>query len=813
MSSLKTNTSLNQEALAKEKKVMDTFLHTHIPEELFKILITKTFLPKLQQWEQDAEQKKNEGLTARIDLKNFSNLKKQLSVVNQITYWQLLQVLLRFPGNFQIGLNNDLLKIMRSQQIFKILARHIDPQAYLKKSMKMFLTDCYAFSCLREEQSKVLVLGEEQRAKEMENHLAIINNHFLLIERLGGKGIISVYKGVKLDTNKYIVIKHIQKKTSMTKAHQIEMERFAREARAFARLEKHRKEHIHKGELHVDDYFVKAYRLAKGHLYKFSDPQDGFSRRAGENIEFMVMRYIEGAGLDALLKEYQQKNATMALKIAMYILRGLLEALEYCRKENIVHRDICPGNILLTKQFQVRLTNLGWSKLEDMTHLTQQGAFIGNASYTAPEGIFLKKDQNFESLVSATDHRFDLYSVGCIAYELFVGQLPFTSIRENKDKRELEILKQHLYKNPIPPKRLRPELSDKVNTFVMKLLAKKPEDRYNNAEEALTALRDSFSIGQKANVFTRNLIGKKRSDVTQEFRLEDLNRKKRLYLMRRVLVVVCILAVLAGGWFLGGGEYILNYRQRSKCEKILRQLKTHYQQLHGKWQPSHIVVTRLKEKFPASEGYPEVGKETLTALEKSGVYIKELHVIIQKGEKKLLQDVEKTLPWLQKFRDYPQKNHKMYEDLIRIYDKMAVTQRQAVQLKKIRDQERDVRKTYAVLKEYIKQAKKLFASIYKKVKVLRKEYPVKKGFLKVDRKIPGLFKKQRERAIDIQKLLKRLAVAIKENSFSDAAVWIAPYRDFQLSELERLRDMNESIEETLRVNRGIKEQRQKQRKE
>ena len=279
-------------------------------------------------------------------------------------------------------------------------------------------------STLRKDESPL------ERAMLIEKEFAVIPSYFLLEKRIAGTSSISIFKGMDLLNNVPVTIKYIKQEAEVdaTQSQIGRMDyaqakrRFEREAQAFGKLEKHRRvkekavnqlletaeRDLEEGkkegdrekvraalemkklgnQLKCDRHFVKAYCLATGTLHNFDIGEDGnFVRQKGETVAFMVMEYLNAQTLEQILEDAQEKKSFLPINTIVPILEGILEALEYCHEEGIIHRDIQPANIFVGPNSKVRISNLGLAKVEDMTQLTSQGAFVGTVGYAAPEGI------------------------------------------------------------------------------------------------------------------------------------------------------------------------------------------------------------------------------------------------------------------------------------------------------------------------------------------------------------------------------------------------------------------------------------------
>jgi beta-lactam-binding protein with PASTA domain/tRNA A-37 threonylcarbamoyl transferase component Bud32 len=182
-------------------------------------------------------------------------------------------------------------------------------------------------------------------------------------------------------------------------------------------------------------------------------------------VPYIVMEYVDGRTLRDLLRDDRRLLPERALEIA----DGVLRALDYSHRGGIVHRDIKPGNVMLTRSGQVKVMDFGIARAvsDAQATMTQTAQVIGTAQYLSPE----------QARGERVDARSDLYSTGCLLYELFTGRPPFTG------DSPVAIAYQHVRENPVPPTRLDPELPAWADSIVLKAMAKDPADRYQSAGE------------------------------------------------------------------------------------------------------------------------------------------------------------------------------------------------------------------------------------------------------------------------------------------------------------------------------------------
>ncbi|WP_441251132.1 Stk1 family PASTA domain-containing Ser/Thr kinase [Kitasatospora sp. McL0602] len=183
------------------------------------------------------------------------------------------------------------------------------------------------------------------------------------------------------------------------------------------------------------------------------------------SIPYIVMEYVEGSTLRELLHSGRRLLPERALEMTI----GILQALEYSHRAGIVHRDIKPANVMLTRQGNVKVMDFGIARAmgdAGMT-MTQTSAVIGTAQYLSPEQA--KGEQ--------VDARSDIYSTGCLLYELLAVRPPFVG------DSPVAVAYQHVREDALPPSTYDPELRPEIDAIVLKALTKDRDYRYQSADE------------------------------------------------------------------------------------------------------------------------------------------------------------------------------------------------------------------------------------------------------------------------------------------------------------------------------------------
>ena len=260
-----------------------------------------------------------------------------------------------------------------------------------------------------------------------------------ILEQLGEGGMAVVYKAYDTRLESDVAVKVIRTENLPQSGMDRALKRFEREAKALAKL-------THSNIVKVLDY---------GEY---------------EGKPYLVMPFLPGG----TLKE-QLKGKPMPWQEAARLLIPIARALAYAHSEGMIHRDVKPSNILITKTGDPMLTDFGIAKIidEEITvDLTGTSAAVGTPEYMAPEQVTSK----------TVDQRADIYALGVVYYEMVTGHKPFTA------DTPLAVLFKHA-SEPLPrPRSFVPNLPDSVERTLIKALAKRKEDRYQNMEELAVVL-------------------------------------------------------------------------------------------------------------------------------------------------------------------------------------------------------------------------------------------------------------------------------------------------------------------------------------
>lgn len=293
----------------------------------------------------------------------------------------------------------------------------------------------------------------------------LLAGRYELIEKIGEGGMAVVYKGKDRLLNRYVAIKILR--PEFTKDAQF-VENFKRESQAAANLQ------------HPN--IVSVYDVGK----------EG-------NIHFIVMELIDGRPLSDIIKE----RAPMDYRQAIEITRQVASALSMAHRNNIIHRDVKPHNIMMTRDGMAKLTDFGIAKaVSDSTLVTETSRIIGSVHYFSPE----------QARGAYVDERSDIYSLGIVLYEMLTGQVPFDG------DNPVQVALMHINDEITPPSQLVSGIPPALEKLVMKATDKFQSNRYRNADELLEDLKNIE--------FVIKMVGDSifAADEVEEF--QEMNRRK-----------------------------------------------------------------------------------------------------------------------------------------------------------------------------------------------------------------------------------------------------------------------------------------------
>jgi predicted Ser/Thr protein kinase len=260
-----------------------------------------------------------------------------------------------------------------------------------------------------------------------------------------------------------------------------------------------------------------------------------------DGIHFIVMEYVDGDTLDDLLRREGPLPTGRAVAIAEPVAR----ALEAAHQKGMVHRDVKPGNIMVDRSGTVKVVDFGIARAAANDTLTRTGTVLGTAAYFSPE----------QAQGETVDARSDVYSLGCVLYEMLTGRQPFTA------ESPLAVAYKHVREDPVPPSRLNRNVPPELDTVVMTAMAKDPVARYPSGgpmREALSAAATGEMPAAVGVAPTEQLAGGDTAVMTQPApapapALPEERRGAPAWLPWAVIAVI-VLALVVLAYLAFGGE-------------------------------------------------------------------------------------------------------------------------------------------------------------------------------------------------------------------------------------------------------------------
>ena len=297
----------------------------------------------------------------------------------------------------------------------------------------------------------------------------ILGNRYELIEKIGEGGMAIVYKARDNKLSRLVAVKILKKEFANNKDIS---DKFKKEATAVANFS--------------DANIVNV--LDVGH------EEEG-------NIDYFVMEYVNGKTLKELIVEKGKLNYSVAISISIQIAK----ALECAHKNNIIHRDVKPQNILVTESGIVKVTDFGIAKSSTSATITNTTTIMGSAHYLSPEqakGTFI-------------DSRSDIYSLGIVLYEMVTGVLPFDG------ESPVTIALKHIQAEPTEPKKYNPSIPESLNNLIIKSMSKESTNRYQSCRELINDLQ---KIKENPDVIIgiRNNYEDERTIIMEPIRTESI---------------------------------------------------------------------------------------------------------------------------------------------------------------------------------------------------------------------------------------------------------------------------------------------------
>ena len=298
----------------------------------------------------------------------------------------------------------------------------------------------------------------------------ILGNRYEIIEKIGNGGMATVYKSKDRVLNRYVAVK------------------------------------ILRDEFTTDEEFIKRFRIEAQSAASLTHPNIVSIFDVGNegNLYYIVMELIKGKTLKEIITE---ENRPLPWKWSLNVVTQIASALETAHKNNIVHRDIKPHNIIITEDGIAKVTDFGIAKAVSNSTITAFGTTIGSVHYFSPE----------HARGGFTDAKSDLYSLGVVMYEMLTGKVPFDA------DTPVSVALKHMQEKPVEPKELNENIPQVVNDIIMKAMQKDINLRYQSATEMVKDLNTALKNPDENFVHIGNNIGA----ATQRISTQEIAEAER----------------------------------------------------------------------------------------------------------------------------------------------------------------------------------------------------------------------------------------------------------------------------------------------
>ena len=307
----------------------------------------------------------------------------------------------------------------------------------------------------------------------------MLDNRYEILEKIGNGGMATVFKAKCHVLNRFVAVK------------------------------------ILRDEFTTDSEFIKRFNSEAQSAASLTHPNIVSIYDVGneDNLYYIVMELIQGK----TLKEIINEDGKLPWKWSVNIAIQIASALETAHKNNIIHRDIKPHNIIITEDGMAKVTDFGIAKAVSNSTITAFGTTIGSVHYFSPE----------HARGGYTDAKSDLYSLGVVMYEMLTGKVPFDA------DTPVSIALKHMQEEPKAPKELNEKIPVAVNDIILKSMRKDTNLRYQNAASMLSdlkrALKDPEGNFVDNQDYEENMPTQKISikDIEEEAKKTETNRNKK----------------------------------------------------------------------------------------------------------------------------------------------------------------------------------------------------------------------------------------------------------------------------------------------
>ena len=339
-------------------------------------------------------------------------------------------------------------------------------------------------------------------------------------------------------------------------------------------------------ELKDDTEFVGKFKTEALAAASLTHPNivSVFDSGVDNGVYYFVMEYVDGY----TLKQYIARKGALDWKEASDITLGICAAIEQAHKNNIVHRDIKPHNIMINSDGVVKVTDFGIARAVSSSTIVRGGNIIGSVHYFSPE----------QAKGEATTFKSDIYSIGVVFYEMLTGRVPFDAADP------FSVAKMHVEKTPIEPKRMNNNIPSSINNVVMRALSKRPEERFSNVTEMIEAIKRAVSAAEaETEDMPEEIVTDDFDDTIQvpvvnstpEKKVKNKNDKRdNSSALLGVLIGAIIIALIFGAYALSG-------RSKVGSKKIDDFVGKDFEQIAEQYEDEEKYIIEIEEETESDE--------------------------------------------------------------------------------------------------------------------------------------------------------------------------------------------------------------------
>jgi serine/threonine protein kinase len=426
-------------------------------------------------------------------------------------------------------------------------------------SMTSWIFNAELCACLDASQSAQDIESGDSAPATATPPPVVLNERYAIQDFIGQGGISNVYKAVDIETNKVVAIKMVRPEFGKE---ELAIKRLLLEAEMATRL-------IHRNLITVWGY-----------------GQDRFG------LPYIVMDFISGDNLEVFLK---QRRSQLSQKEILNILMQIGQGLKCAHAHGIIHRDLKPSNIIIDVVSEgvesVKIIDFGFSKLSRSSHddarLTQTGEAFGSPAYMSPE----------HCLGQELDFRSDIYSFGCVMYEILTGRAPLTG------KNILATIANQVSGQPADPKAYNSAIPESLQNVVMRCLCKEPVHRYQTVSDLLDDLH-RVKVGQ--TVESPGQTVKRKRLAVNRMLFKSTERRGLLIAFGSLVAVIFVCEVIGGAFFMLNKD---QFKPLSQKYSSLEEAKTTTSPVADK------VEVRSSQQTSKRTPLPEASEKTVSHIQ------------------------------------------------------------------------------------------------------------------------------------------------------------------------------------------------------